>query len=36
MHSLAWNPKEFLLAYAGDEKDRHLGSIKLFGNKDRL
>jgi len=31
MNSVAWHPKAFLLAYAGDEKDKHEGSIKVFG-----
>jgi len=39
MNAVAWHPKELLLAYAGDEKDKHrekdLGSIRIFGFKDR-
>jgi len=38
MNAVAWHPKELLLAYAGDERDKHardLGSIKIFGFKER-
>ncbi len=39
MNAVAWHPKEMLLAYAGDEKDKHrdkdLGSIRIFGFKER-
>jgi len=35
MNAVAWHPRELLLAYAGDEKDKHAGSIKIFGFKDR-
>jgi len=38
MNAVAWHPKEYILAYAGDEKDKHqrdAGSIKIFGYKDK-
>jgi len=39
MNAVAWHPRELLLAYAGDEKDKHrerdLGGIRIFGFKDR-
>jgi len=39
MNAVAWHPRELLLAYAGDEKDKHrekdLGCVRIFGFKDR-
>ncbi len=38
MNAVAWHPRELLLAYAGDEKDKHtaaVGAVKIFGFKER-
>jgi len=42
MNAVAWHPKEQLLAFAGDEKDKHAekhresgGIVRVFGFKDR-
>ena len=34
MNTVAWHPKQYLLAFAGDDKDRHgkdEGAIRVFG-----
>ncbi len=37
MNSIAWSPKEYILAYAADEKDKYkeIGFVRLFGFKDK-
>ena len=37
MNSISWNPKEYLLAFAGDDKDynKDKGSIHIFGVNQR-
>lgn len=38
MNTLAWHPKELILAYAGDEKDKYgrdAGSIRILGFKEK-
>lgn len=37
MNAVAWHPKEYILAFAGDEKDKHrerdMGNVRIFGFK---
>lgn len=30
MNSIAWHPTQHLLAYAGDDKERDLGMVRVF------